>query len=632
MDKLFKDFELYCTEPGKKTGKAYSYAKSMKYLCEYLNLSAINESTIELLRNKFDDLKDKNSAFYIDFLNFLAQRKQTSYLDSGFVSAALPNFCDYLKTGYHNMRDTWIYRGLSKEQWKDFLLNFDKVLSKHTGIIFKKIVDILFMEEKYKLCASTIADLLGYSSHSPLNSIVGNVGKKLIQRYSLKNLPYRDNGSVGAWNVVFDGGNASVKNKFDWILKPEFIQAFIEISEYNNKVVDYCNGPLFLANITWMMNYNGKELFSRPGAAFVRENDDAYEKYNFKNCDGKYYGFVQCSRNNKINLDKISQKYGCNIWGEGKDRYIENALVVFFSTLPNGGTRIVGFYKKAKIYEYMHNIDNDHFYYFESSAEDGYLIPIDNRDFVIPKVYNDVHVFGQDQRCYAVDSELEPLLIDIRNYINEIVKIEDFNGVESTECVLLNRVTDSQISVVYDEEKFLGCLPINNFISGNSRSKINGTSMLSSKKIIGGRRAEKYVIDFFKHKNFSENFEFVDVANYKNYSYDIDIVGVIGLEIKNIKSASFYLTYNEIEQILNKRTHLVLVDINNGIWLLKNNSNWLMSVIKNINALRKYCSDRYFNLEVKDIKINIDESLKDDRQLFEISKLDKNKILELLCN
>ncbi len=39
---LFEQFEEYCKTPGIESGKATSYAKSIQYLCDFLNISIID--------------------------------------------------------------------------------------------------------------------------------------------------------------------------------------------------------------------------------------------------------------------------------------------------------------------------------------------------------------------------------------------------------------------------------------------------------------------------------------------------------------------------------------------------------------------------------------------------------------
>lgn len=98
--------------------------------------------------------------------------------------------------------------------------------------------------------------------------------------------------------------------------------------------------------------------------------------------------------------------------------------------------------------------------------------------------------------------------------------------------------------------------------------------------------------------------------------------------MKNIKSGGFYLTDNEIARLLCSQTHLVFVDIDNGIWLLKNNSRWLKKVIENIKSVRQYCCANYDLLDLTDIRINFD--LEIISEITEISQIGKTQFEDLL--
>ena len=89
MDKFLSKFEAWCKTPGIDSGKAHSYANSLEYLCEYLQIPEIDTTAISLLKSVENDINDKNSRLYKDFLAFLTGRGQKSYLTNGFVKAAL---------------------------------------------------------------------------------------------------------------------------------------------------------------------------------------------------------------------------------------------------------------------------------------------------------------------------------------------------------------------------------------------------------------------------------------------------------------------------------------------------------------------------------------------------------------
>ena len=128
---------------------------------------------------------------------------------------------------------------------------------------------------------------------------------------------------------------------------------------------------------------------------------------------------------------------------------------------------------------------------------------------------------------------------------------------------------------------------------------------------------------------FEENKDFYDVANNKSHGWDA-VLKIndenINFEIKNIASGSFYLSDNEIAQLLEGETILVLVDINNGIWMFPKKSSWILENINKIKLIRKYCEQTFPSLDLTDIRILLDEKAKGD--LVNIADFSKLELLE----
>ena len=104
MQQFISAFEQYCKKPGSETGKASSYAKAIQYLCEYLNISTLDEKAISELKKIENEINNKNSTIYSELLIFLENRNQKSYLEGGFIRAALKPFCTFIKFGKY---DSW---------------------------------------------------------------------------------------------------------------------------------------------------------------------------------------------------------------------------------------------------------------------------------------------------------------------------------------------------------------------------------------------------------------------------------------------------------------------------------------------------------------------------------------------
>lgn len=191
---------------------------------------------------------------------------------------------------------------------------------------------------------------------------------------------------------------------------------------------------------------------------------------------------------------------------------------------------------------------------------------------------------------------------------------------------ILELLTDDKIKTNFSKEKVSGFLPEPTEFEHDYTSKESyGTVQTGIKKIYSGRKAEKYVMDFLSCTGFMKDVDFNDVSNKKEYGYDIELLKQ-GYEIKNIKSGSFYLSDNEIGLLLLKKTSLMLVDIDNGIWLLKNDSKWLEKTIKDIVAIRKYAKEHFSSLDLSDIRISIKDI---DADVIEISQVSKKELMKI---
>jgi len=89
MQNFERNFEEFCKSPGVDSGKARSYAKAVRYLCDYMEIYEMNDEAINKIKLIENNIKDKNSSFYRGLLEFLSERRQKSYLEKGFISAAL---------------------------------------------------------------------------------------------------------------------------------------------------------------------------------------------------------------------------------------------------------------------------------------------------------------------------------------------------------------------------------------------------------------------------------------------------------------------------------------------------------------------------------------------------------------
>lgn len=200
---------------------------------------------------------------------------------------------------------------------------------------------------------------------------------------------------------------------------------------------------------------------------------------------------------------------------------------------------------------------------------------------------------------------------------------------EQADDILLGAIHDDKIKAQFNRNELRRILPIAAYCEHTyDIRRVNGTIKDAAKRIYSGRIAEKYFLSFLNDcLGLEQGIDFIDVSNNKEYGYDIRLFDC-GIEVKNIKSGGFYLTDNEIARLEHSETHLILVDIDNGIWLLKNNSTWLKTIIASIKSIRNFCKDNYSQLDLTDIRININNDA--EKETTEISGLSKQEIKDTL--
>ena len=233
---------------------------------------------------------------------------------------------------------------------------------------------------------------------------------------------------------------------------------------------------------------------------------------------------------------------------------------------------------------------------------------------------------NRGQTSYLVNGFVKaalPLFFRFYSYYSDKVEVNDADK----NIIISQELKDNDIKVEFISANLKRQLPMSNNIGEHDYniSRRNGTSKESVNKIKSGRKAEKYFIKYLNSLGLKNGTDFKDVANDKDYGFDI-LLFDIGLEVKNISSGVFYLSDNEIAYLDRCLTHIILVDIDNGIWLLKNNSKWLKESISNIKTIREYCKANYTNLDVESIKICINGKINED--VIELTGMTKYQIIK----
>jgi len=163
---------------------------------------------------------------------------------------------------------------------------------------------------------------------------------------------------------------------------------------------------ILFCNISYLLYYNTRldRVAPKNGGAYVAKMHDAYEKHNFEECaDGQYRGFVET----KYRIERIDP------FAKGKT-YLDDVLVVFCAKPENGQTVIVGWYKNATVFR-RRPFYNGRFFNIQADRKDGFLLPEDQRTFVVPRARQDGIGFGQANIWYAGTPECS-------EYVNKVIR------------------------------------------------------------------------------------------------------------------------------------------------------------------------------------------------------------------
>ena len=161
---------------------------------------------------------------------------------------------------------------------------------------------------------------------------------------------------------------------------------------------------ILYCNIAYLKYYDGRvtgEYTPVSGGAWVKENQDAHEKWNFLNMEGHCYGFVQVG-GGQIHIEKLEKV-------RSRQEEADDLTVVWCAAHPTRGTVIVGWYEHATVYRFEQEMMRtpltglERFYWFKAKAEDAYLLPESDRTFVIGRASRDGtgKGFGQSNVWFA---------------------------------------------------------------------------------------------------------------------------------------------------------------------------------------------------------------------------------------
>jgi 5-methylcytosine-specific restriction protein A len=125
--------------------------------------------------------------------------------------------------------------------------------------------------------------------------------------------------------------------------------------------------PFLFCNISWMTKYQGQYnsrgvIVDQPsdGGKYVQDNNEAHESCNFLADSNSFvYGYVSTWRANKGHGKHTEIKIE-NLGASKGDSFIDGVNVIWIAKHPEGGKRVVGWYKNARVYRNLQK-HNDSF-------------------------------------------------------------------------------------------------------------------------------------------------------------------------------------------------------------------------------------------------------------------------------
>lgn len=181
---------------------------------------------------------------------------------------------------------------------------------------------------------------------------------------------------------------------------------------------------ILFCNIAYMQFYDNN-ILDKPvnGGSFVQKEKDAYEKYNFQECeDGFYRGFVETKHRegyekaikqnnyNKLHIENIDSAFI-------DKNEIDNVLVVLCAKPQNKKTVIVGWYKNATVYRDRPEYKG-RFFNLKAKITDSVLLEEKDRLFEIPRANDKGYGFGRANIWYANTFNCESFVDKVIDYIN----------------------------------------------------------------------------------------------------------------------------------------------------------------------------------------------------------------------
>lgn len=199
---------------------------------------------------------------------------------------------------------------------------------------------------------------------------------------------------------------------------------------------------IIFCNTAYMEKYCGSENDTPVnGGKYIAENKDGGEAYNFLDYDGMCYGYFM-HYGDILHIERIENT-------SVNDNVAEDVLVVWVAK-PNENKShsvIVGWYRHADVYKKWQN-NGEWDYNISAKAENCRLLPVDARNFIIPRASKSGKGMGMGQSSvWYADSEYAQ-----KEFVSEVVRyIDDY---EKNIGKFANKVwTEKELNKKYIENK-----------------------------------------------------------------------------------------------------------------------------------------------------------------------------------
>ncbi len=219
--------------------------------------------------------------------------------------------------------------------------------------------------------------------------------------------------------------------------------------------------PLIFFNVGWMKHYNGQTDTDRivNGGQYVHDNKTGEEINNFSPIGEYCYGYVQ-PPGNRINIQRLGAEHG--------QVYVDDVTIVFTATLPEGGRRVVGWFRNARVWRDEQRL-NDRLYFSKARKEDCTLLAIDERVMTVPRARNHPPTWGFGQsnvRYVRQQDESQEFIRSIRGRVegSESLRLPDVMGQRSHQPDSKRRATVERAAVdhviAYYEARGFDCVSV----------------------------------------------------------------------------------------------------------------------------------------------------------------------------